>query len=140
MSVITDPGVRKILLLAWEESNPGTPEAHEEGGFILKQPDGTLSAERWPRGSQDEIVIPSHTGGQRNGLTILATFHTHPNAGPEFLQSPGPTDMKAVRDDPDLGHAEYEGEFVIATELVYLISRLGLVTVVGRTDNVLARS
>jgi hypothetical protein len=71
------------------------------------------------------------------GLAIIATFHTHPNPGEEYLQEPGPTDIRAVRDDPDLGHTEYEGEFVISTETIYLISRSGDVTVAGRTDEIL---
>lgn len=138
MSVLTDHGVCKSLLLAWQESNPGTPTAHEEGGFILRTADGSLTLERWPRGLQDEIFVPEHPGGRRNGLTIAATFHTHPNLGAEFLQEPGPTDIRGVRDDPDLGHAEYEGEFVISAELIYKIARAGVVTVIGRTDDILA--
>ena len=138
MSVLTDPGVCQSLLLAWQESNPGTLSAHEEGGFILRRNDGSLIAERWPRGLQDEISVPEHAGGKRNGLTIIATFHTHPNPGAEYLQEPGPTDIRAVRDDPDLGHPEYEGEFVIATELIYMISRAGAVIMIGRTNGTLA--
>lgn len=126
-----------MLMLAWE-SNPGTPSAHEEGGFVLRHSDGSLSVERWPRGLPNEILVPEHPVGKRHGLTIIATFHTHPNPGADYLQEPGLTDIRPVRDDPDLGHAEYEGEFVIAAELIYLISRLGVVTVAGRKEKILA--
>lgn len=140
MSVLKNLAVREALLLAWKDSNPGTPDAHEEGGFVLRQTDGSFRVERWPRGAQDEIRVPLHPGGKFNGTPIVATFHTHPNTGPEFLQEPGPTDIRAVRSDPDLGHAEYEGEFVISAEFTYLIKRSGAVTVVGPTDKVLANS
>lgn len=140
MSVLTDPIVRQLLLQAWQESNPGTDSAHEEGGFILRQPDGSLTVERWPRGLQNEISVPVHADGQRNGLTIAATFHTHPNSGAGYLQEPGPTDILAVMHDPDLNHVEYEGEIVISTELIYLIKRSGTVMATGRTFEVLGPS
>ena len=68
---------------------------------------------------------------------ILATFHTHPNPGREFEQAPGLTDIRAVRNDPDLRHPEYEGEFVISTDLIYLIRPDGRVDVVGAMAEVL---
>ena len=80
--------------------------AHEEGGFILRNADATLSVERWPRGVQKQISVPEHSDGKRNGLTIIATFHTHPNPGADFLQGPSLTDIRAVRNDSGLGHAD----------------------------------
>src|SRR5947209_8488520 len=56
---------------------------------------------RWPRGAQDEIEVPPHPAGRYGGGIILATFHTHPNAGPNHQQEPSPTDIRAVRLDPD---------------------------------------
>ncbi len=55
----------------------------------------------------------------------MASFHTHPNTGAEFLQEPSETDKRAVRDDPDLKGASYIGEFVIAQEAIYLITPNG---------------
>jgi hypothetical protein len=106
---------------------------HEEGGFLLRNADGMLSVERWPRGTQNEISVPPHPGGKCGDLLIAATFHTHPNPGDDFQQEPSLADIRAVRYDPDLGHPEYEGEFVIASERIYLIRRSGDVEIVGDT-------
>jgi hypothetical protein len=137
MSVLGDEGIRDLLRQAWEESSPGSATAHEEGGFVLKAADGSLTGERWPKGLQNEIGVPPHPGGKWNGLVIVATFHTHPNTGPDYLQGPSPTDVLAVRHDPELGHAEYEGEYVISAAAVYLVRRDGTVQNVGPTETVL---
>jgi hypothetical protein len=67
----------------------------------------------------------------------VATFHTHPNTGPDFLQEPSETDRRAVREDSDLKGEAYVGEFVISEEKMYLVSPEGLVTVVGSTRDIL---
>lgn len=133
MSILDDGSVREALRQAWEDSEPDTPNAHEEGGFVLLTPNGKFAVERWPRGAQQSICPPPFTRGKRNGLVILATLHTHPNSGPEYRQGPSRKDVKAVRDDPDLGHAEYEGEYVISLRLVYRIRHDGDVETVGET-------
>lgn len=131
MSVLDDEKVRDRLRQAWEESRPGADDAHEEGGFVLRNPDGSLTIERWPRGLQDQIVVPPHEEGNREGLRIVATFHTHPNFGLEFQQEPSLTDIRAVRDDQDLHHPEYEGEYVIARNALYRILHDGRVELLG---------
>jgi hypothetical protein len=70
-------------------------------------------------------------------MTIVATFHTHPNPPPDFLQQPSQTDIRAVRDDPDLGGPDYEGEFVISAAEVYIVKKSGDVDVIGPTAQVL---
>jgi hypothetical protein len=134
---LDDAGVRRLLRQAWEESRPGTNEAHEEGGFVLRNPDGSLAVERWPRGLQNQIDVPPHPGGNRAGLKIVATFHTHPNPGPGYQQEPSLTDVRAVSEDPDLRHPEYEGEYVIATERLYRILPAGGVEDLGPTGDLL---
>ena len=62
MSVLQDARVREALRQAWEDSQPDTPLAHEEGGFVLRALDGSLVVERWPFGVEDLIFIPEHTG------------------------------------------------------------------------------
>ena len=71
------------------------------------------------------ITVPSHAGCAVDGLPIVATFHTHPNTGADFLQEPGETDKRGVRDDADLKGSLYVGEFVIADEMIYLITPSG---------------
>ena len=67
----------------------------------------------------------------------MATFHMHPNPGDNYQQEPSLTDIRAVRDDPDLSQSDYEGEYVIATESIYSISKTGDVVVVGNTNELL---
>src|SRR5262249_21133863 len=122
------------LRRAWLDSQPATAEAHEEGGFVLLETDGRLSVERWPRGLQNEIAVPAHPNGRRGEHRIVATFHTHPNPGSDFQQQPSLTDIRAVRDDPDLNDANYEGEYIIATENIYRVTRDGDVQTVGATS------
>jgi hypothetical protein len=133
VSVLDDDTIRGLILRAWLDSEPGTDGPHEEGGFVLRSADGALSVERWPRGARNQIFVPPHPGGNRGGLAIVATFHTHPNPGREYQQEPGLTDIRAVRNDPDLSHPEYEGEYVIATESIYRIERNGRTSTVGDT-------
>ena len=140
MTAFDNPTIRDHLLMAWNESEPGTANAHEEGGFVLQSDDGSLIIERWARGAQNKITVPNHDGGMRNGMKIIATFHTHPNPGENYLQEPSPTDIRAVRDDPDLAHADYQGEIVISTELTYVIAKSGTITVAGRTSDLFAQS
>src|SRR5690242_12465836 len=105
-------GVRAGLRKAWSESKPGDEAGHEEGGFIIRVRSNSASIIRWPKGLQDQIVVPEHAGCGIDGRSILATFHTHPNVGPDYIQEPSETDISAVRDDPDLKGPNYVGEFV----------------------------
>jgi hypothetical protein len=137
VSVLDDESTRSQLVKAWQESQPGTDDAHEEGGYVLQSADGSLVVQRWPCGEQNEILVPLHAGGKRNNLVIVATFHTHPNPGSEFQQEPSLTDIRAVRDDPELKHPEYEGEYVIAAEWTYRVHKNGRVETIARTNALL---
>lgn len=137
-ALLDDLAVRAALRQAWEDSRPGPTGGHEEGGFLLRDAMGLLSAERWPPGVQNSIIVPDHAGCKRRDRDIVATFHTHPNTGSEFLQEPSVTDTRAVRDDPQLKGPSYAGEFVISQETVYLIEPTGHVTDLGATRDTLA--
>jgi len=69
-------------------------------------------------------------------LEILASFHTHPNTGSDYLQEPSETDKRAVRDDPDLKGAEYVGEFVVSQAIIFLVSPAGQVREMDDTQTV----
>lgn len=60
-------------------------------------------------------------------LPIVAAFHTHPNIGPDHLQEPSETDKRGVKEDVDLKGSLYVGEFVVANEMIYLITPGGAV-------------
>jgi len=137
-SILGNPIIRDALRQAWQDSHPGLTGGHEEGGFILRDSAGVLSVERWPGGQQNAIVVPLHPYCRINDQDIMATFHTHPNSGNDYLQEPGETDKRAVRDDPYLKGEFYEGEFVISAKTIYLIKPTGQVSEVAKTEDHLA--
>ncbi|MBM3237097.1 hypothetical protein FJZ31_12465 [Candidatus Poribacteria bacterium] len=122
------------------DSQPGLIGGHEEGGFVLKDSSGQLNVERWPKGCQNEIIVPPHSGGKHGNKEIIATFHTHPNTGSDFQQEPSDTDIRAVRDDPDLKASLYEGEYILTRDNIYKIDRFGNVNAIGKTKDLLERS
>jgi hypothetical protein len=133
-SVLSNASVRRALREAWQDSNPGTEEGHEEGGFIVQNAAGNLSVFRWPKGSQSAILVPPHRGCRIDEQSIVASFHTHPGTSSEFLQEPSETDRRAVRDDPDLKGAAYIGEFVVSLAAIYLITPAGHRQEIGDTQ------
>lgn len=139
-TVLSEPSILAVFKQAWHDSQPGLSGGHEEGGFILKDRAGNLSVVRWPQGEQDAIVLPPHPNCRIGEHDIVTTFHTHPNTGDDFLQEPSETDRRAVQDDPDLKGTEYQGEFVISQQTIYLISPTGLVSEVGSTIEILFKA
>ncbi len=131
-----NPAVVAELKQAWQDSEPKISGGHEQGGFIVVDDFGILSVVRWGKGTQNEIVLPPHGNCFVNGKTIVASFHTHPNTGADFQQEPSLTDIRAVRDDPDLKGEFYLGEFVVSQENVYLIEPSGQVGVSGKTNEI----
>lgn len=128
--------IRSGLQLAWNDSKPGPSGGHEEGGFILVQGD-SFQVSRWARGQQATIRVPKHDGCKYDGLPIMATFHTHPNTGPDYLQEPSPGDVRAVRDDSELKGESYLGEIVISAHRLYWITMDGEVHELGSFSELL---
>lgn len=60
-TILNDPAVHAILKQAWQDSQPDVTGGHEEGGFVLRDSVGNLSVARWPKGSQNIIILPPHT-------------------------------------------------------------------------------
>lgn len=135
-AVLANTDVRHALQQAWIDSNPGMAGGHEEGGFVLRDADESLSVRRWQKGLQDTIRVPPHGNCIFDGLEIVASFHTHPNTGNDYLQEPGETDKRAVHDDPELKGDEYIGEFVISQAMIYLVSPAGQVREMDDTEAV----
>jgi hypothetical protein len=127
LEIIRDPATNAGLARAWKESCPGSASGHEEGGFIVFDKGGQLKVVRWPTGEQNQIRVPAHAGCMIDGQPIAASFHTHPNIGPEYLQEPSETDKRGVRDDAELKADYYAGEIIITNEMVYLVKPDGAV-------------
>lgn len=66
---------------AWTDSQAGDPaNRHEEGGYIVRESDGSYGVERWPRGAGASITPPPRdSNGRYNGKEVVGEFHTHPN-------------------------------------------------------------
>jgi len=133
-SILNDPVVRAGFKQAWQDSEPGLTGGHEEGGFIVQNSADNLSIIIWPKGTPNSILVPPHRGCRFGDQHIVASFHTHPNTGSDYLQEPSETDKRSVRDDPDLKGASYVGEFVISQETIYLVTTTGQVREVGDTQ------
>jgi hypothetical protein len=137
-SILQHPIARAGFKAAWFDSQPGVTGGHEEGGFVVQDLSGSVRVVRWPGGIQNSIVVPTHQDCKIDGQDIIASFHTHPNTGNDFLQEPSETDKRAVRDDPDLKGITYVGEFVISQTIIYLITPDGHVHEVADTLMILA--
>src|SRR5262245_28021861 len=56
---IDGPAVQEGMRQAWEDSQADDPDnRHEEGGYIVRNEDGSLGVERWPRGEGASIPPP----------------------------------------------------------------------------------
>lgn len=136
-NLINDNVVCTAFIQAWKDSNPSVSDGHEEGGFILQNIEGNLSVIRWENGEQNSIIVPPHNNCRISDNDIIASFHTHPNIGSNFIQEPSLTDIRAVRDDPNLKGEFYIGEFVISKDIIYLVMPSGKVQEIESTQNVL---
>ena len=138
-AILNNSAICSALRQAWQDSQPEVTGGHEEGGFVLRDSVGRLSVVRWPKGEQNVIVLPPRPNCKISEYDIVASFHTHPNTGSDYLQEPGETDKRAVRDDPDLKGEFYVGEFVISQETIYLIATDGQVSEEGNTQEIFAK-
>lgn len=137
LRLLNNSAIRSALQQAWKDLKPGITGGHEEGGFIVGDMAGNVEVVRWHGGEQGSIRLPPHPNCKIGSKDIIATFHTHPNTGEDYLQEPSETDKRAVRDDPGLKGKFYEGEIVISKEKIYLIEPDGLVSEVADTRKIL---
>ena len=137
VAVLDEPIIRAELKQAWTDSLADPAGVHEEGGFILRDTAGALSVVRWPKGEYNTIIVPPHSNCMIDTRDIVATFHTHPNTGSDFLQEPSETDKRSVRADLDKRQS-IRGEFVISLENIYLITPNGQVNIAGDNQTLFA--
>lgn len=137
MDPLADPVVKAEIVRAWRDSQADDPiNRHEEGGYIVLNPDGTMAVERWPHGEQWRIVPPPlDTMNRYNGKMVVAAFHTHPNPpsdedGREWDQAPSASDRRWH------GRRRLPG-FVISESLIYEIDVDARVSILGNREEVL---
>ena len=81
MQPLASSEVKDAMKKAWDDSQANDHlNRHEEGGYIVKNADGSLAVERWPKGEGASITPPLRSAdGSFKGKEILGEFHTHPN-------------------------------------------------------------
>lgn len=135
-AILSNENIRFGLNQAWLDSNPNVTGGHEEGGFVVRNENAVLNVIRWDAGNQNTIRVPAHLNCKINNLEIVASFHTHPNTGNDYLQEPSETDKRAVLNDVNLKGEEYIGEFVISQAVIFLITPNGQVQEIDDTQSV----
>ena len=120
---------------AYVESEVGGSQPKEQGGFLVRDVQtGIPTVIRLPSSARDSLSYPLCPNGLYQGQEILGTFHTHPNTGKEWLQEPSPQDIRLSKEYPETMGLH---QFVISRENIYHIDNDGLVTIIGRTIELL---
>jgi hypothetical protein len=101
MDPLTDSAVINAMRLAWRDScADDSADRHEEGGYIVRDADGSLGVLRCPRGGRFRITPPPlDSAGRYNDMELVAAFHTHPNPtrdeqGRVWSQAPSESDRR----------------------------------------------
>ena len=137
---LSSPEVRREMREAWERSEADAPEErHEEGGYIVFGPDGSLQVVPWPQGERGLIEMSERDAdGKYKGLFVVSSYHTHPNPpideeGKRWEQSPSEIDIEMIIRE------KYSGDsFVISDAIVYRVKPDGRVKEVGEREKTLS--
>jgi hypothetical protein len=129
--LLADAKVIEGMRRAYEQSAVGTDRPIEQGGFIVRDPSsGSLAVVRIPAYARDSLIYPICADGMYQGKQIVASFHTHPNTGPEWRQQPSAQDVRLSQEYPETMGAH---QFVITGETIYHIDNDGVVYEIGHT-------
>ena len=120
---LLDTNVIRGLSKAWKDSQPDSPALrHEEGGYIVRNPDGTFGTEPWPKGQGNVISVPERdVNGRYKGKQVIGEYHTHPNppideSGIPWVQEPSDEDINGVKSE------KYPGDsYIISRDKIYKI-------------------
>jgi hypothetical protein len=124
--------IRDAFRDGWTNSNPGPgragdhPDRHEQGGWIVQNPDGTYTIDPWPLDDGDSI----NPGPQPPGT--VGGFHTHPNTDSTiYAQEPS---------QPDIDSTIPQGVpcYIISNDRIYRINTDGTVDDLGTRNDLTA--
>lgn len=133
--LLAHPSVVVGMREAYVESDVGGSRPKEQGGFLVRDSQTAfITVRRLPSSAHDSLSYPLCPNGLYQGQEIVGSFHTHPNIGKEWRQEPSPQDIRLSKEYPETMGTH---QFVISRETIYHINNDGLVTVVGRTAEVL---
>jgi hypothetical protein len=139
LKLIADTNVVAGLRKAWRDSQPDSLiDRHEEGGYIVRNPDGTFGTESWPKGQGNVISVPQRdANGRYEGKQVIGEYHTHPNPpiddnGIPWVQEPSDEDINGVKSE------SYPGDsYVISSDKIYRIKPDGTWEDMGSRINLL---
>ena len=124
--------VRDIFEDALNDSAGGTADEHEEGGWLIRDQDGDVRVQRWPRGNEDTITPdePNLNPGEE----VFGSFHTHPE-NPEFESEPSQADIDSTQTTiEDFGLTDsYEGCFIVNDNAIWHVDTDGNVSQVSNS-------
>jgi hypothetical protein len=134
---LSDRAICAEIGRAWQESEANDPTSrHEEGGYIVRNADRSLSIVRWLRGEQSGIMPPAMHGENRyDGREVVATFHTRPNPlvdelGREWKEGPSERDRR--------WHIRHKLRgYVVGQSFIYEIDEIGKIGELGRREEIL---
>lgn len=107
--IVNNRKTRSALDQAWKDSQTGNP--HEEGGWFNFGKGGKIEDQRWPGGQQAAISVPTRPSN------VVASYHTHPNFGPGWVQGPSGQDIRVA------GYFNVDGLVVSKTDIYGYSSR-----------------
>lgn len=118
-TIWNDDGVEAALAGAWAASKPGTPDAHEEGGWIydcLRGGDSRLEVHEWPPGTATKIPVGPLLDDP--DCQLVGMFHTHPYppSGDQPNRGPG---TRLLSEAPSNADKDLADEFGVPGFIVY---------------------
>jgi hypothetical protein len=125
----------------WNDSQAADQaNRHEEGGYIVKEKDGSYGVERWPRGQGASISPPPRAAdGTYNGKEVVGEFHTHPNPpvdenGRQWTQGGHQGDWTGIKAE------KYSGpSYIVSRDNVYEVSPDGKEQNLGSHEGLLGK-
>ena len=138
LDLFTNPKIIAEINRAWRESRTDDQAGrHEEGGYIVLNPDRSAGVERWPRGEKFRITPRHWTPTIAIMEKWLSPRFIHTRT--RLLTRMGRNGNKARANRIGAGtRVRNLPGFVISRMLVYDIDSTGNVSVVGRRDEVLS--
>ena len=88
-SILENPTIQNEFEKAWLDSYKNGRVFREQGGWIVRDPSGNLSVQRWNEWEPDNFTIKPSACKPEGAI---GEFHTHPYVGSDFPHTPSTPD------------------------------------------------